>query len=47
LGVRLAVSRALSIPSLRARAAEVARWAAGHPAGPAAAIELERWADSG
>ncbi len=43
-GVRLAVTRALSRPALRARAAEIARWAAGHDAGERAAVELERWA---
>jgi UDP:flavonoid glycosyltransferase YjiC (YdhE family) len=45
-GVRLAVRRALARPQLRARAAEAARWAAGHPGGPAAVGELERWADA-
>jgi UDP:flavonoid glycosyltransferase YjiC (YdhE family) len=46
-GVRLAVTRALTDPSLRERAAEAARWATEHPAGPAAASELERWAGRG
>jgi UDP:flavonoid glycosyltransferase YjiC (YdhE family) len=45
-GVRLAVHRALAQPRLRARAAEVAHWAADHPAGPTAVAELERWAAS-
>jgi UDP:flavonoid glycosyltransferase YjiC (YdhE family) len=44
--IRLAVTRALSSPQLRERASAVAHWAAQHPAGPAAAAELERWAES-
>ena len=43
--VRLAVQRALSSPRLRARAREVAAWAATHDARETAAIELERWAE--
>jgi UDP:flavonoid glycosyltransferase YjiC (YdhE family) len=43
-GVRLAVRRALSLPRLRDHAAAAARWAAEHPAGPTAAVEVERWA---
>jgi UDP:flavonoid glycosyltransferase YjiC (YdhE family) len=42
-GVRLAVTRALTTPGLQDRTAGIARWAADHPAGPAAATELERW----
>jgi UDP:flavonoid glycosyltransferase YjiC (YdhE family) len=43
-GVRLAVRRALSRPSLRARAAEVATWAFANPGPATAAAQLERWA---
>jgi UDP:flavonoid glycosyltransferase YjiC (YdhE family) len=43
-GVRLAVRRALARPALRARARELAAWAAEHPGPPRAADELERWA---
>ena len=46
-GVRLAVTRALTTPSLRERTQAIAQWAAAHPAGPAAATELERWLMSG
>jgi UDP:flavonoid glycosyltransferase YjiC (YdhE family) len=46
-GVRLAVTRALANPSLRERTQAIAQWAAAHPAGPAAAAELERWLTSG
>jgi UDP:flavonoid glycosyltransferase YjiC (YdhE family) len=42
-GIRLAVTRALTTPSLRERTARVAAWAAANPAGPAAATELEHW----
>jgi UDP:flavonoid glycosyltransferase YjiC (YdhE family) len=42
-GVRLAVRRALSRPSLRARARELAAWAAANP-GPSRAVrEIEAW----
>jgi UDP:flavonoid glycosyltransferase YjiC (YdhE family) len=43
-GVRLAVSRALGSPELRARARGVAAWAAAHDTRARAAAELERWA---
>jgi UDP:flavonoid glycosyltransferase YjiC (YdhE family) len=46
-GVRLAVTRALTTPSLRERTQTIAHSAAAHPAGPAAAAELERWLASG
>jgi UDP:flavonoid glycosyltransferase YjiC (YdhE family) len=42
--VRLAVERALGDPSIRARAREMAGWAAGHDAGSAAAQLVERLA---
>jgi UDP:flavonoid glycosyltransferase YjiC (YdhE family) len=42
--VRLAVERALGDPSIRARAREMAGWAAGHDAGGAAAQHVERLA---
>lgn len=41
--IRLAVRRALAEPSLRARARELAAWAARHDAAATAAGELERW----
>jgi UDP:flavonoid glycosyltransferase YjiC (YdhE family) len=44
-GVRLAVRRALSRPSLRARARELAAWAAVHPGPVRAVAELEAWAN--
>ena len=43
-GVRLAVRRALSQPTLRTRALELAAWARANPGPTAAAIQLERWA---
>lgn len=43
-GVRLAVERALGDPSIRARAVEMADWAASHDAGAAAAVHVERLA---
>jgi UDP:flavonoid glycosyltransferase YjiC (YdhE family) len=46
-GVRLAVTRALTTPRLRERTTAIADWAAAHPAGPAAATELERWLTAG
>jgi UDP:flavonoid glycosyltransferase YjiC (YdhE family) len=42
--VRLAVERALGDPSIRARAREMAGWAAGHDAGSAAAQYVEQLA---
>lgn len=42
-GVRLAVERALGRPSLRTRAAAVARWAAAHDGPATAADEIEAW----
>jgi UDP:flavonoid glycosyltransferase YjiC (YdhE family) len=45
-GIRLAVTRALSLPGLRERTAAVARWATEHPGGETAATELEHWAAS-
>jgi UDP:flavonoid glycosyltransferase YjiC (YdhE family) len=42
-GIRLAVTRTLAALELRERTTAVAGWSAAHPAGPAAAIELERW----
>ncbi len=41
--LRLAVRRALAEPGLRARAGELAAWAAGHDAGAQAAAALERY----
>jgi MGT family glycosyltransferase len=43
-GVRLAVERALGDPSIRARAREMAAWAASHDAGAAASVHVERLA---
>jgi UDP:flavonoid glycosyltransferase YjiC (YdhE family) len=43
-GVRLAVRRALRDSTLRARAAELARWSALHPGPTTAAGHVERWA---
>jgi UDP:flavonoid glycosyltransferase YjiC (YdhE family) len=45
-GVRLAVRRALGQPETRVRAQRVADWIAAHPAGPRAAAEIERWAET-
>jgi UDP:flavonoid glycosyltransferase YjiC (YdhE family) len=42
--VRLAVERALGDPSIKARAGEMADWAASHDAGAAAAAHVERLA---
>ncbi|MCW3057160.1 MAG: hypothetical protein JWO21_1129 [Solirubrobacterales bacterium] len=42
--VRLAVDRALREPSIRARARDMADWAASHDAGAAAAMHVERLA---
>jgi UDP:flavonoid glycosyltransferase YjiC (YdhE family) len=42
--VRLAVERALCEPSIRARARDMADWAASHDAGAAAAVHVERLA---
>jgi MGT family glycosyltransferase len=42
--VRLAVERALSEPSIRGRAREMADWAASHDAGASAAVHVERLA---
>lgn len=44
--LRLAVERALQEPGIRARARELAAWAAGHDAGAAAAELVERLASS-
>jgi UDP:flavonoid glycosyltransferase YjiC (YdhE family) len=41
-GVRLAVERALGDPSIRARAREMAAWAASHDAEAAASVYVER-----
>jgi UDP:flavonoid glycosyltransferase YjiC (YdhE family) len=43
-GIRLAVRRALSRPSLRSRAAELASWSFANPGPATAATQLERWA---
>jgi UDP:flavonoid glycosyltransferase YjiC (YdhE family) len=43
-GVRLAVRRALGMPALRSRAAEIAAWSFAHPGPATAAAQLERWA---
>ncbi len=43
-GLRLAVERALGDPSIRARAREMAAWAATHDAGTAAALHIEQLA---
>jgi MGT family glycosyltransferase len=43
-GVRAAVARVLRSPSIRDRAAEVARWAASHDGGARAVDALETWA---
>jgi UDP:flavonoid glycosyltransferase YjiC (YdhE family) len=43
--LRLAVERALSEPSIRERARELASWAASHDAGGAAAVLVERLAE--
>lgn len=45
--VRLAVERALFEPSIRERALELGRWAAGHDAGATAAALVERLAAEG
>jgi UDP:flavonoid glycosyltransferase YjiC (YdhE family) len=42
--VRVAVERALGDPSIAARAREMAAWSAGHDAGTAAALHVERLA---
>jgi UDP:flavonoid glycosyltransferase YjiC (YdhE family) len=44
--VRAAVGRALREPGIRARAGELAAWAAAHDGGARAAGELESWADA-
>jgi UDP:flavonoid glycosyltransferase YjiC (YdhE family) len=43
-GVRLAVRRALGMPELRSRAAEIAAWSFANPGPSTAATQLERWA---
>jgi UDP:flavonoid glycosyltransferase YjiC (YdhE family) len=43
-GVRLAVRRALGMPALRSRAAEIAAWSFANPGPATAATQLERWA---
>jgi UDP:flavonoid glycosyltransferase YjiC (YdhE family) len=44
--LRLAVERALHEPSIRARARELARWAATHDAGASAAGLIETFVES-
>ena len=43
-GIRLAVRRALRMPALRERAAEIAAWSFANPGPATAAAQLERWA---